>query len=199
MYKHFSKYFTRKYKIFRFADPLKKVLSNLLSVPVENFEDRIFKERCYLDFSTLHIYNKDVQTLDPNLILPDNKFSKLAKDLNPGLIEDYYLSIRQVLQYVGTEVMRAFLGNKLWILATFKISHPYKIISDVRFKVEQEEIKKRDGVVIHIHRPECKVGTHASEKEVQEMYVDRVFDHYINNDGTLKDLFYKISNISNMI
>lgn len=78
---------------------------------MEKFEDRKFKELYYVDFSTLTIYHK--QQVEETKILPDNKFSKLAKTLNPKLIEDYYLSVRQVLQYVGTEVLRSFLGDTL--------------------------------------------------------------------------------------
>jgi len=200
IYKRFNKYFKQKYKIHRFADPLKRVLATLLSVNVESFESRDFKENFYLDFNTLNIYQKHlVEASNPDLILPDNKFSKLAKDLNVNLIEGYFLSVRQVLQYVGTEVMRTFLGNRLWILATFKNPDKYKIISDVRFKVEYEEIKKRDGIVIHIQRPGCKVGTHASEKEVQEMFANKQFTYFINNTGSLQDLFRDVEQISKWI
>ena len=40
------------------------------------------------------------------------------------------------------------------------------IISDLRFQIEFEESKKRGGKVIYIHRPECKAGSHASEREL---------------------------------
>ena len=69
------------------------------------------KEDYYVDFNTLTIHHKNFVERDK--ILVDNKFSKLAKDLNHSLTEDYWLSIRQVLQYFGTEIMRYYFGDKL--------------------------------------------------------------------------------------
>lgn len=111
MYKHCNIFTEGKFKICRFADTLKCLLSILLNVNVEKFEDRQFKEDYYVDFNILTIHHKNFVERDK--ILVDNKFSKLAKDLNPSLTKDYWLSIRQVLQYFGTEIMRYYFGDKL--------------------------------------------------------------------------------------
>lgn len=111
VYKHCNIFTEGKFKICRFADTLKCLLSILLNVNVEKFEDREFKEEYYVNFNTLTIHHKNFVSKEK--ILADNKFSKLAKDLKPSLTEDYYLSIRQVLQYFGTEIMRYYFGDKL--------------------------------------------------------------------------------------
>lgn len=194
VYKHFNIFTEGKFKICRFADTLKSLLSILLNVDVEKFEDRQFKEEFYVDFNTLTIHHKNF--VDKEKILADNKFSKLAKDLTPSLTEDYWLSVRQVLQYFGTEIMRYYFGDKLWILTTYEQNYKNMIVSDLRFKVEFEESKKKGGKVIYIHRPECKVGSHASERELMTLYENKNYDYLVNNDGSLSDLFYKIKNIS---
>ena len=100
------------------------------------------------------------------------------------------------MQYFGTEIMRYYFGDKLWILTTYEQECKNMIISDLRFQIEFEESKKRGGKVIYIHRPECKAGSQASERELLTLYGNGDYDYLINNDGSLSDLFCKIKNIS---
>ena len=69
------------------------------------------------------------------------------------------------------------------------------IVSDLRFKVEYNEVKLRDGIIIYIERPGCTPGSHSSEREVLEMKGQGLFDYTIQNDGSLKDLFNKIKEV----
>lgn len=193
VYKYFNIFSEGKYKIVRFADNIKSILSILLSVEVDKFEDRDFKENYYIDFTTLTIHHKDL--VDKEKILSDSKFSKLAKDLNPILTEDYFLSVRQLLQYFGTEIMRYYFGDRLWILSTYRQGSKNLIISDLRFKVELEESKKKGGSIIYIHRPGCKIGTHASERELADIYENKEYTYLINNSGNLKDLFNNVKKL----
>lgn len=90
--------------------------------------------------------------------------------------------------------MRGIFGDKLWILSTIK-EDTNLIISDLRFKVELEEVKKRRGKVIYIKRDSCIPGNHASEKEIQSMYENKMFNYVVDNNGTLKDLFDNLCNL----
>ena len=111
---------------------------------------------------------------------------------NFDFINDYYLSMRQLLQMYGTEIIRNLFGDKFWVLRTF--AEPGNlIISDLRFKTEYESVKEKDGIVIYIDR-NLEPGLHPSEQEVIELLNDNKYDYIIYNDGTLKDLFYKIKN-----
>lgn len=193
LYKIFKDIIPQKFIIIRFADPLKEMLSIMLRVDIDKFEDRNFKENYYVDFNTLTIHHKDV--ISKNKILSDNKFSKLAKDLSPNLTCDYYLSIRQILQFFGTEIMRYYFQDKLWILNTFMHYENKLIISDLRFKVEYEESKKIGAIIIHINRPQCEIGSHSSEREIMDLYNNKQYNYLINNNGSLKDLFNNIKNI----
>lgn len=66
------------------------------------------------------------------------------------------------------------------------------IITDLRFKVELEAVRKRNGLVLYIDNPNCIPEQHASESEVLEMKDNHDFDFIIENNGTLEDLFNKI-------
>lgn len=82
------------------------MLSALLNVPVERFNDRGFKESWLVHIPTLN-FNDDATNK-----LSDSKFNRLVKTLDPSLAEGY-LSIRQLMQYFGTEVMQTHFGRNV--------------------------------------------------------------------------------------
>ncbi len=186
LYKIFKRYSKKgKYKITSFAHPLKRMLSILLSVPSDKFNNRTFKESYYVFFPTLTVTNQLPHNADT---LSDNKFQRYLTNRDLSFIKTHWITIRQLLQVFGTECMRGIFGDKLWILATINNNQPM-VISDLRFKVELDAVRSNSGAIIYIHRPGCKAGNHASEKELKEMYENKQFDYIINNNGTLKDLF----------
>ncbi|MEE0999539.1 MAG: hypothetical protein UIH41_07750 [Treponemataceae bacterium] len=82
-------------------------------------------------------------------------------------------------------------------MTTLKLAETHDlIISDMRFKVEAEMVKERNGTVIYIDRPGCEVGNHQSVKEAFELYQEGKCDYVIHNNGTLKDLFEKCKEIA---
>jgi hypothetical protein len=176
-----------KYKIANFADTLKKCLSALLNIPVEKFEDRDFKENWYIDFNTLKIYYKN--DVPDNKKLSDKKFSKLAKILDPTLTCYYYLTFRQVLQFFGTNVLRQFLSDTIFINGTFKAIEGPTIIGDLRFRIERDISVQNNCKIVYIQRNICVASNHDSEKQVTEIYDEKLYDYFIDNNGTLKDLF----------
>lgn len=109
IYKHFR--FVKnlgKWKITSFAKPLKEVLSIILGVPVEKFEDRDFKENYCVNLNNLKI--EKVNPFETPL-MTDRFFSKVAKELDINTIKHYNITIRQMLQYVGTECLRRLISE----------------------------------------------------------------------------------------
>lgn len=179
-----------KWRVTSFARPLKEVLSIILGVPAEKFEDRDFKENYCVDFNSNKIYNiKEA----PDKLLTDKELSKLIDNKMYYDIADHYLTIRQVMQYFGTQICREFISNKIWINAT--LTQNNLIISDLRFKKEFEELDYHKSFRVLLERPGCNPGNHASEREIMDLKSNRTFEGYVNNNGTLKDLFYKIKNL----
>ena len=187
--------FKKKWHTVAFADPLKKSLSIILNKPLKWFDDRDHKENYFVSLNSLQIYPRWL--LGEDSILPENKFSKIIKS-GEGIPEDYCLSIRQLMQYYGTNIVRKYLGDKTWINATLNSSKDKNIIiSDLRFKTEYQEIKKQNGITIYIIRDGAVPGSHTSEREVVELDEQKAFDYTIPNDGTLEDLFYNLKEILN--
>lgn len=188
LYKLIGKIIPKKWKILAFADPLKKMLSVLLNIPVNKFNDRAFKEEFCVNLNTLE--GSLTYWNDPGL-LSDSKFTKMAKNLDPEILQ-YKLTIRQLMQYYGSEIMHTFFGKNVWINATLRNLSKFTIISDCRFKAEATTIKQYGGYIIYINRPNCTFGHHQSEREIQNMLKNNIYDIIIDNDGTLKDLFNKV-------
>lgn len=158
------------------------MLAHLLNVDPERFEDREFKDNCDIELSTLKLFKNPTR-------LSDRNFNKLLK--SEESLKDYSLTIRQLMQYFGTEICQKHFGKNVWINTV--LNNPNNlIISDLRFKAEAEAVKKRNGMLVYIYRANIKPGNHASEKEVIELLNNRKFDFIINNDSSLESLFYKV-------
>jgi len=122
----------------------------------------------------------------------------------------YNLTPRQVLQYMGTDIMRNQMTNlskefedKFWIkcvenkIKKILSENPNVciVISDVRFPNEVEMIKKLGGTVIRVKRPNIEnnntFSAHASENMIDELPVD----YELINDTTREELYYKTEDI----
>lgn len=182
-----------KWYITRYAEKLKEVLAIILNVPIYKFEDRDFKENSYYSF-------RDHCFTDTPRILSDVNFNRQLKKGNLDIFTEYDLSIRQILQAFGTDLMRRYLGDKLWINLTLNQNYDNMIIADQRFITENEAVKSiPNTTIIHIIRPGYEAGKHPSEKELTKLYQKKEYDILINNDGTLEDLFNKCKEILKLI
>lgn len=116
-------------------------------------------------------------------------------------LPEYNLSVRTMLQKVGTDAMRNQVDSDVWIkIAARRISqiplHKIVVIPDVRFENEMNFIRQNNGIVICVHRPvssncilEESIYQHISERG-QLMLPD--CDHTLVNDGSLEDLQNKV-------
>lgn len=184
MYRHYRYAFNSTYEKVAFADSLKDTLSVLFGIPVEKFYERDFKE---------HFYIKGLEITDtPDNILDEDSFIKMLNKKDFSFLKTHFITIRQLLQCFGTEIVRGLFGNAFWAERAMKHTFDKMIITDLRFKVELEAIRKRNGLVLYIDNPNCIPEQHASESEVLEMKDNHDFDFIIENNGTLEDLFNKI-------
>lgn len=184
MYRHYRYAFNSTYEKVAFADSLKDTLSVLFGIPVEKFYERDFKE---------HFYIKGLEITDtPDNILDEDSFIKMLNKKDFSFLKTHFITIRQLLQCFGTEIVRGLFGNAFWAERAMKHNFDKMIITDLRFKVELEAVRKRNGLVLYIDNPNCTPEQHTSESEVLEMKDNHDFDFIIENNGTLEDLFNKI-------
>lgn len=110
------------------------------------------------------------------------------------------LSIRRMLQLLGTEVARA-IYDKVWINNMDLRTRSHRdigmgiVIDDARFDNEAEWVRANGGKVFHLSRPSEKDGTqhteHASEAGVEKKPEDIV----LVNGGTIVDLHIMLDNV----
>ena len=178
-----------KWKIKKFAGKLKQVASMLTNIPVQMFEDQDFKKT----------------ELGPEW----NYTKRIYHGIAPTGYEEFVeakMTVRDLLQKLGTEAMRDGLHENVWVNSLFSdyvdIWHgldtfnnwfemPKWIITDTRFPNEADAIKKHDGILIRVVRPNQAVTMgmpHPSETALD----DYKFDYEIVNDGSLEDLIEKV-------
>lgn len=172
------------------------MLCSLLNMQRWEFESRNIKENCIICLSNLIKVYTNGCGLDLYNLLSDAKFSKIAKEWNPDLSKQYYLSIRQIMQLFGTEIMRNTIDDKIWINCVLnRANNQNIIISDLRFITEYEEVKKRDGIVIYVDRGYTP-DSHKSESEVIELLNQNKFNLVIDNKNiSLKELFNLVNKL----
>lgn len=132
----------------------------------------------------------------------DQEFKKT--NLGP----EWGMTVRDLLQKLGTEAMRDGLHKNVWVnalMADYKIhpehfndiangretgdGYPNWIITDTRFPNEAQAIKDKGGMVIKVDRPGVgPVNGHPSEDALK----DYNFDYVIHNDGSINDLDNKV-------
>lgn len=104
-----------------------------------------------------------------------------------------YLSPRQILQFVGTDMFRgAFPG--VWVNSLMgRIVDDKVVVTDVRFPDEAVALKERGAKLIRIVRPELVPSDpHESERYIMEIPVDVE----IINNGTVEDLHRQVNHIA---
>lgn len=104
--------------------------------------------------------------------------------------EEWGMTVRELLQRLGTDAVRDGLHTNAWVNALFADYEQGMnwIITDCRFPNEYEAVKKRGGIVVRIERGERKQDVHPSESALD----DADFDYVIDNNGTLEDLKKKV-------
>lgn len=104
--------------------------------------------------------------------------------------------VRRLLQHIGTEAGRKYLGESVWVDATFRQMyevHGKYVITDVRFPNEARTIHEHDGVLVRITRP----GTEPANEHVSESALDDwPFDYTLDNSGDLNDFAEAIADMA---
>lgn len=200
--RNFDHHYVSNWEIKKFAGKLKTIASILTGIPVEKFEDQEFKKTLLgNEWGTV----KD-NPLNAIPVFEDVKFNHL-------------MSVRELLQKLGTEAMRDNLHENVWVNALFadykaiervpekRMSiMPNWIITDMRFPNEMDAVKEREGITIRVTRS-CGSSNFEGTQEEWDKLVERnkqalhpsetaldnnTFDYEIINDGTIEDLIEKV-------
>lgn len=160
------------YTILKFADALKDMVCEIVGCTREELEER--KEE------PLHIY---IDYYAFATIVNRTGFDK--EKLAPLLRGRTFHSIRHLLQFLGTDVIRKFDEN--WHVKKLQeklVPGGMYAVDDMRFHNEVAFIEGEGGVTLRINRPGTGKDAHESETALD----DYAFDYVIQNDSTLSAL-----------
>lgn len=98
--------------------------------------------------------------------------------------------VRRLLQVMGTEVGRELFGADVWVKQAMRDLPERTVFTDLRFPNEAAAIRKRDGTVWRVTRPNVEaVNAHESERAMDNY----AFDAWVRNDGDLDDLSRQVA------
>jgi hypothetical protein len=152
-------------KIYSFADQLKTLCHNLFNIEIK------------LMYGT----ERDKNTFT---VVSWNDIPECIRE-NYSVSYNRKLTIRELLQVVGTDIFRKMFGE-CWVFATFnKIKndkYKYAIITDLRFPNEVSVTNEHGGIVIRQLRKSKNASEHSSESALDNFPHGEYF-YTINNKG----------------
>lgn len=195
------------WEIKKFAHKVKQVAAVILGFDVKSFENQDFKK-----LTLSELTGQDWSILVPRV-----------EGGTPKVIRE--ITVRELLQKIGTEFGREMIHPNIWVLALFSEYKPYNakgdsnweeesnwLIPDTRFPNEVKAIKERNGIVIRVNRallPPTKLSDGSVIQSTRDPYNEHPsetaldnyndFDYVIDNNGSLEDLFVKVKNIYEQI
>ena len=179
------------WEIKKWAGKLKYIATILTGIPISQFEDQEFKKtNLGPEWSTWEPYESD------------------APWIGEGEKEEIPMTVRDLLQKLGTDAMREGLHRNVWVNALMADYTPTQvqwsdgpvggyedgpmpnwIITDTRFPNEANAIKNKGGIVVKVERPGIvPINSHPSETALETYN----FDYIIHNDGSINDLENKV-------
>lgn len=199
----FVHYDESPWEIKKFAGKLKQMVSLMTGIPVEDLEKQEVKDsHLPIDWGSHYFVHgqtgeKVYLPFGTDLDAHKRRYSHIGADK----ISFEFLTVRALLQKLGTDAIRDRVHKNAWVNALFanyklyknythtdtpEMEYPKWIISDMRFPNEMEAIKERGGLTIRVVRPqtEGQITRHESETALDKAE----FDFVIHNDGSLEHL-----------
>lgn len=223
------------WEIKKFGYKLKEIASLLTGIPIQDFEKQEIKSKVlgsewvrweivrFPDDSSEGAYTvahlASEADAEEYLRQDRKRLDEINSQMYGGYVESWLhmekkeMTVRDLLQKIGTDCMRNHLHVNTWVNALFadyreeSIYDPRSktgggdgsnwIISDMRFPNEMEAVKERGGMTVRVVRPNNPYPSpdHASETSLD----DAEFDIEIINDGSLEDLYIKVKSIEPLI
>lgn len=171
-----------------FADKLKKIISDVLSCPIDELYDQYLKEKKY----NKPIYWKDIKIKLENILK-----IKTPNDLENKTLESH----RDVLQFVGTEVLRK-IDPEFHVNSLKEIIEPNKnyILDDTRFLNELNMLTRLGADCIFTIRPYYEeYSNHTSETELSRKYFERIILNNQSKDKMIEKFIRFLDNKDNLL
>lgn len=181
-----------------FASKVKNVCSIITGLPRENFDNRELRDQelgieGLKNPILLGLYpdriNKEMQVFEKQIVSNytyETFMQRVAEAMRDMIHQDIWVNaLMQDYEPINKE-NRQSMGN---VLDYSNCTFPNWLITDLRFNNEAQAVIDRSGYVLQIARVSSDNDVHASEQSIHPEFVFM----YIKNDGTLEELYNKLS------
>lgn len=148
------------------------------------------KEFCHNVFGLSYLDMESQEgKLKPTHLKWGDLFFDIRKDNHKN--PDNYITVRELLQIIGTDVWRNRFYDKIWAEAPFykKWDAGIVLITDCRFPNEINVIKKFNGILVRVNRPSVK----SNDNHISETALDNYKwqdDEVVLNDKVHNLIYY---------
>ena len=179
----------RRVHVVHFADALKEATSAIFGIPLADMETEAGKQsktEILWPVDDGPAYN-DEGGDEPTVWHPyEERLLGLDTPSNPRLPE--FMTVREILQFVGTELFRLQMDPDIWVKSIFRRHYrddDIILVADCRFPNEASYSRER-GLLLKVERNRPDSGDmHLSETALDD-YDD--YHHTVINNGSFTDL-----------
>jgi hypothetical protein len=186
---------TKSVKIYAFADPLKRIAIDVLGLK----EEKVYGS----DKDKNELTNIFWENM-PGVVSNKTSFYVEGVDSefwnNIVIHENGPMTIREVLQFLGTDIFRN-MNPQIWVDALLrrikKDSVGIALICDVRFENEIKSIKGNDGIVIGLNKrtEKDKKNSHISEDIKLELCNKVIDNSELNITEQNKEVYFALKEL----
>lgn len=179
-----------KWEVKKFAGKLKQVASLLTSIPVEKFEDQEFKKTNLPEEWSIWYPNQD----RPEPMTVRDLLQKLGTEaMRQGLHSDSWVNAL-FADYKPQDEFAEFYNGTEWVEKPIGLIYPNWLITDTRFPNELNAVISKGAITIKVERDvDNTIGvTHSSETALNHV---TDWNYVINNNGSMEDLKKQVSDI----
>ena len=179
-----------------YADQLKMICSTIFGIPFERFY--MNKSNAWVCVNDKFQYT-EIKPNSTHIITSEEYYYGFDNYINNS--EQYWMSLRDILVYVGTYVLQKQINknifvnivrNKIIEEANQNSNLEYVIVTDNRFIHELDYIHENNGITISIVRNSVEQLNNIAEHDLDDV---EDYDFIIDNSGTYDDLFEEVWNI----
>lgn len=175
-----------------YADQLKTICSTIFGIPIERF---------YMNKATAWVCINDrfqYTEVKPNESSIITAVKYYSGSYNNDSSTKYYMSLREILVYIGTYVLQESINNNIFVnIVRNKIKEEiqnnqnlkYVITTDIRFNHEIDFVRENNGITIKVVRDSVQQLDNVAEHELDN---ESSFDYIIENNSGYDELFEQV-------
>lgn len=186
--------------VIAFADQLKSICAQIFGVPIDAFYNGN-KANAWICINKDFAYTETKPSESSIMTAREFAENPYQASNNPSVNDAVWMSIREVMVYVGCYVLQSSLTRNIFVNIVNKSVNEYSkkndlkyvICTDVRFEHELNYVRNMNGIMINITSK--RVSGALNNIAEQSLDDGNDYDYTIHNDGTYEDLFNTVWNI----